>query len=233
MSRVIITPDGRTLGPRAVRLYRLTAPVKQPAPASQQPQRQQTQRQQTQPPVSQNQTVSQKQATPGPRPGLRPISGGQYYRLAEQSDSGAITPELANELGRFLDQFAQANGFTADKPLTLFFHPGTLGLHTSGRAVDIYGVGGRGIAQWAQAWSAAMRKAAAANPQERAKIAAEEKARNLGYKLYKALQAHGRWAQPQGYPVQLFGPWTRHEGPHKAISDRLLYLHRDHIHVAH
>ena len=108
-----------------------------------------------------------------------------------------------------------------------------MGLHQAGRAVDIYGVGGRGMGEWAQAWNAAMRKVASAAPQERAKIAAEEKARNLGYKLYKALQAHGRWAQPDGYPIQLFGPWTRHEGPHKGISDRLLYLHRDHIHVAH
>ena len=78
-----------------------------------------------------------------------------------------------------------------------------------------------------------MRKAAAANePQERARIIDEEKKRNLGHKLYKALQARGGWAQPQGYPVQLFGPWTRGEGPHKAISDQLLRAHRDHIHVA-
>ena len=84
---------------------------------------------------------------------------------------------------------------------------------------------------WAQDWNEAMRKANA-NQQERARLVEEEKQRNLGYKLYKALQAQGGWAQPQGYPVQLFGPWTRGEGPHKAISDRLLQAHRDHIHVA-
>jgi len=60
----------------------------------------------------------------------------------------------------------------------------------------------------------------------------EEKKRNLGYKLYKALQTQGGWAQPPGFPVQLFGPWTRGEGPHKQISDRLLHAHRDHIHIA-
>jgi len=32
-------------------------------------------------------------------------------------------------------------------------------------------------------------------------------------------------------PVQLFGPWTRSEDPHRTISDRLLRAHRDHIHV--
>jgi hypothetical protein len=30
----------------------------------------------------------------------------------------------------------------------------------------------------------------------------------------------------------LFGPWPCSEGPPKAISDRLLQAHRDHIHVA-
>jgi hypothetical protein len=78
-----------------------------------------------------------------------------------------------------------------------------------------------------------MRQAASPpNPQECARGVTAEKARNLGYKLYIALQMHGGWVQPQGYPVQLFGPWTRSEGPHKAISDRLLHAHRDHIHVA-
>jgi hypothetical protein len=55
---------------------------------------------------------------------------------------------------------------------------------------------------------------------------------NLGWRLYKALQLYGRWAQPYGYPIQLFGPWTRSEGPWKHISDRLLRAHLDHIHVA-
>jgi hypothetical protein len=78
-----------------------------------------------------------------------------------------------------------------------------------------------------------MRQAATApTPQERTRLVAEEQGRNLGYKLYKALQAHSGWAQPPGYPVQLFGPWTRGEGPHKAISDQMLQAHRDHIHIA-
>jgi hypothetical protein len=108
-----------------------------------------------------------------------------------------------------------------------------LGLHRFGRAADFYAIGDKSIGQWAQGWNAAMRQAGAApNPQERARLLAEEQGRNLGYKLYKALQAHGGWAQPPKYPVQLFGPWTRGEGPHRTISDRLLRAHRDHIHVA-
>jgi hypothetical protein len=63
-------------------------------------------------------------------------------------------------------------------------------------------------------------------------IGNQERKRNLGWRLYKALQSYGRWAQPYGYPIQLFGPWTRSEGPWRFISDRLLHAHRDHIHVA-
>jgi hypothetical protein len=125
------------------------------------------------------------------------------------------------------------NGFSAEQPLDISFGRGTLGLHRFGRAADVYAIGGKGVGQWAHEWNATMRQAASGpNPQERARVVAAEKKRNLGYKLYIALQAHGGWAQPAGYPVQLFGPWTRREGPHKAISDRLLYAHRDHIHVA-
>ena len=57
---------------------------------------------------------------------------------------------------------------------------------------------------------------------ERAAIGAAERKRNLGWRLYKAQQVHGRWAQPYGYPIQLFGPWTRHEGPWRYISERML-----------
>jgi len=142
-------------------------------------------------------------------------------------------PELAEQLAVVLEEFAQQSGSTTDSPVKIVLRPGTMGLHRSGRAVDVYEVGGKGIGQWAQEWNTAMRLASAAkDPQERARIIDEEKARNVGYKLYKALQARGGWAQPPGYPVQLFGPWTRTEGPHKAISDRLLSMHRDHIHVA-
>jgi hypothetical protein len=144
-----------------------------------------------------------------------------------------VTPQLAQALRRLFAQFAQANGFSAERPLDVAFGQGTLGLHRFKRAADIYAIGGKGLGQWAQTWNTAMRQAAtASDPQKRAQQVTEEKARNLGYKLYKALQAQGGWAQPQGYPVQLFGPWTRSEGPHKAISDQLLHAHRDHIHVA-
>src|SRR5262249_42707962 len=117
--------------------------------------------------------------------------------------------------------------------LGVSFKRGALGLHRFGRAADIYAVGGKGVGQWAHEWNEAMRKAnASTNSQERARLIEEERRRNLGYKLYKALQAHGGWAQPPGFPPQLFGPWTRGEGPHKAISDKLLHAHRDHIHIA-
>jgi hypothetical protein len=164
---------------------------------------------------------------------LQPIPSGQAYRVTSPPEHGLVTPPLASALHQVFEQFAQANGFSAEQLLSVSFGRGTLGLHRSGRAADIYAVGEKGFSQWAHAWNSAMRQAASApNPQERARLVAEEQARNLGYKLYKALQAHGGWAQPPGYPVQLFGPWTRGEGPHKAISDQLLSRHRDHIHVA-
>jgi hypothetical protein len=168
------------------------------------------------------------------RPGRRPIRSGRFHRvLWPLGFPVVVLPELADQLSTVLDELAQANAATQQAPLRIVLRPGTLGLHRSGRAVDIYGVGGKSIGQWAQEWNAAMQKAAAAkDPQDRSRIIEEEKAKNLGHKLYKALQAREGWAQPQGYPVQLFGPWTRAEGPHKAISDRLLHLHRDHIHVA-
>jgi hypothetical protein len=105
--------------------------------------------------------------------------------------------------------------------------------HGEGRAADIAAVGGKALIVWKQEWEQAVAAAEKLpEAQTRAEAIAAEQQRNLGYALYKALQAHGGWAQPQGYPVQLFGPWTRGEGPHKAISDQLLNVHRDHIHVA-
>jgi hypothetical protein len=164
---------------------------------------------------------------------LQPIPSGQAYRVTSPPEHGLVTPPLASALRQVFERFAQTNGFSAEQPLSVSFGRGTLGLHRSGRAADIYAVGEKGFSQWAHAWNSTMRQATSApNPQERARLVAEEQARNLGYKLYKALQAHGGWAQPPGYPVQLFGPWTRGEGPHTAISDHLLSLHRDHIHVA-
>jgi hypothetical protein len=163
----------------------------------------------------------------------RPIPNGKAYRVTSPPEASLVTSQLAQHLSQILEQFAQANGFSAERPLDVAFGRGTLGLHRFKRAADIYAIGGKGLGEWVQAWNAAMRQAAnASDPQKRAQRVTEEKARNLGYKLYKALQAQGGWAQPQRYPVQLFGPWTRTDGPHKAISDQLLQAHRDHIHVA-
>lgn len=218
MTRVIIRPDGQRIRMRPVRLYRLANPSEGTTPPPQQRQ-----------PIPPRHPAGTKGRPPGPQP----IPSGRSFRVVSPPESALVTPPLARELSQVLEQFAQASGFSPEKPLPVLFGRGTMGLHRFHRAADIYAIGGKGVGQWTQEWNAAMRQAAATQkPQEGAKLVAEEKARNLGYKLYKALQAHGGWAQPQGYPVQLFGPWTRSEGPHKAISDRLLYLHRDHIHVA-
>jgi hypothetical protein len=161
------------------------------------------------------------------------MPSGQTYRLTSPPEHSLVIPPLAGALRQVLEPFAQTNGFSAEQPLSIAFGRGTLGLHRFGRAADLYAVGDKSVGQWAHDWNSAMRQAATApTPPERARLAAEEQGRNLGYKLYKALQAHGGWAQPPGYPVQLFGPWTRGEGPHKAISDQLLQAHRDHIHIA-
>jgi hypothetical protein len=76
------------------------------------------------------------------------------------------------------------------------------------------------------------RAIAAGGADESRTIRENESGNNLGWRFYKALQSYGRWAQPYGYPIQLFGPWTRTEGPWKYISDFLLRAHRDHVHVA-
>jgi len=169
----------------------------------------------------------------GQQPGHRPIRSGRLYRaLWPAAFPIVVIPELADEIGAVLEEFAQAAGATVNGPLKVVLRLGTMGLHRSGRAIDIYEVGGKGIGRWAQEYNEAIKKASAAPEADRTRIIDEEKARNLGYKLYKTLQTKGGWAQPPGYPVQLFGPWTRVEGPHKAISDKLLKMHNDHIHVA-
>ena len=91
------------------------------------------------------------------------------------------------------------------------------------------------------------------DPQQRAEAIAAEQQRNLGYKLYKALQAHGGWRVNQGGwrvyrgVMQLFGPWTVTDGPWKAMhidsptpeqrqrlaeQQWVFRAHQDHIHVA-
>ena len=160
-----------------------------------------------------------------------PVASGTAYVIDSPPQNGLCTRALADELGAVLERFAVDSGFTARKPVSLFFRPGIFGHHKVGRAVDIYTVGGIGMDAWKRDWDEAMRGGLRRHPIS-AVIEARERKRNLGWRLYKALQCYGRWAQPYGYPIQLFGPWTRNEGPWKFISDRLLHAHRDHIHVA-
>ncbi len=155
------------------------------------------------------------------------------YRVIFDDRSERVTPELRLELRRILERFAEEAGASPQRPIRVSFRSGMFGHHQVGRAVDIYGVGGLGLEKWKRRWDCAMRCAAAAvSPLERRLIVETEEKRNLGWRLYKALQLYGRWAQPYGYPIQLFGPWTRSEGPWRHISDFLLHAHRDHIHLA-
>jgi hypothetical protein len=161
------------------------------------------------------------------------VGSGRSYRVASPPANARATRELASELEHVLEKFALEAGFDERNPVSVYFKPGIFGHHRVGRAADIYGVCGIGIAEWKARWDRAQRLAQrAGDPRERAAIDAAERKRNLGWRLYKAQQLHGRWAQPYGYPIQLFGPWTRDEGPWKYISDRLLHAHRDHIHAA-
>jgi hypothetical protein len=162
-----------------------------------------------------------------------PVTSGRSFRVVSPPRNALVTRALASELESVLEKFALAAGFDECRPVSVYFRPGIFGHHRVGRAADIYAVGGIGLGDWKAQWDRARHCMAAARaPRERAAIAAAERKRNLGWRLYKAHQIHGRWAQPYGYPIQLFGPWTREEGPWKYISDRMLRAHRDHIHVA-
>jgi len=231
MTRMMRTSGGRLVRIRPVRLYPVLQPyVMQSLYPSYTD---------TAPPSTRDESTAARrpgrvtpQETPR-QPEAQPLPNGQSYRVTSAPEHSLVTPQLARAVSEVLEPFAKANGFSAERPLDVTFGRGTLGLHRFKRAVDIYALGGKGLGQWAQEWNAAMCQAASASdPQKQAQQVTEEKARNLGFTLYKALQKHGGWAQPQGYPVQLFGPWTRSEGPHKAISDQLLHAHYDHIHVA-
>ena len=151
-----------------------------------------------------------------------PIPSGNAYRVAPLPASAFVTPTLAAELARVLERFAKEAGFSAERPVEILFKPGIVGHHQVGRAADIYAVAGRGLDAWKADWDEAM----AAEDVDHARR------HNLGWRLYKTIQSYGRWSQPEGYPIQLFGPWTRSEGPWQHISDPLLFAHRDHIHVA-
>jgi hypothetical protein len=150
---------------------------------------------------------------------LRPVPDGRGYRAIAPGPDVGVTPRLGGELKRVLERFAADAGFDEARPIEVLFKPGIFGHHTVGRAADIYGVGGVALDAWKARWDDARRRGLSAGD-------------NLGWRLYVTLARQGRWSQPYGYPIQLFGPWTRVEGPWKYISDRLLEAHRDHIHVA-
>jgi hypothetical protein len=161
------------------------------------------------------------------------IRSGKNFRVDSHPVSALVTPELAHELQRVLDRFGRDVKNDFGNRVGLFFKPGIFGHHKVGRAADIYAVGGVGLDVWKRRWDAAQQGATGAkNAFERQRILESERRNNLGWRLYKILQNYGRWSQPYGFPIQLFGPWTREEGPWKFISDFLLNAHRDHIHVA-
>ena len=161
------------------------------------------------------------------------MRSGKTYSIDSPPANAAVTKELTDELQRVLERFAVEAGGTQDRPICLFFKPGIFGHHQVGRAADIYAVNGIGLDHWKQRWDEVMRRSTeGSTPLSRRLLKEKEEKQNLGWRLYMTLQRYGQWSQPYGYPIQLFGPWTRTEGPWKHISDRLLYAHRDHIHVA-
>jgi hypothetical protein len=162
-----------------------------------------------------------------------PVSSGKAFRIDSPPENGMVTGRLARELQDVFERFARGAGFAERHRVGIFLRPGIFGHHKVGRAADIYAVGGLGLDGWKKRWDEAHRRARSAfDDKTRRAILANEHRCNLGWRLYKALQLYGCWSQPYGYPIQLFGPWTRSEGPWKYISDFLLNAHRDHIHAA-
>jgi hypothetical protein len=162
-----------------------------------------------------------------------PVSSGTAFRIDSPPENGIVTGNLARELQNVFERFAREAAFDGQRGVGIFLRPGIFGHHKVGRAADIYSVGGVGLDVWKGRWDEAQRRARTAlDDKTQRAILANERRCNLGWRLYKALQLYGCWSQPYGYPVQLFGPWTRSEGPWKCISDFLLNAHRDHIHVA-
>lgn len=163
----------------------------------------------------------------------QPVPSGIAYRANRPPENEPVTRPLARELHAVLERFASDAGFDRARPVSVTFKPGIFGHHKVGRAADIYAVGGVGLDEWKLRWDQTMVEVARTeSPPRRTDIIDRERRTNLGWRLYKSLQRYGRWSQPCGYPIQLFGPWTRSEGPWKNISDFLLHAHRDHIHVA-
>ncbi len=189
--------------------------------------------------------------------GLRPVRGGRAVRVVTPPGRSIVTPELADAVETVLDRLAHAAGFGPERPLRVAFSRGYQAHspgHREGRALDIAAVGGRSLREWERCWTSVLRAARRLpTAQERAAVVGAERRRNLGYRLYKALQDHGGWRvdrhgwRPYRGVVQLFGPWTPTEGPWTALhitapdptqrcrlADQawVFHAHRDHIHVA-
>src|SRR5947208_13744338 len=142
-----------------------------------------------------------------------PVRSGPAFRVDSPPANALVVPELAEELHRLLERFALEAGASERRPVRISFKPGIFGHHQVGRAADLYAVGGMGLDGWKRRWDAAIERARAAIDHDPRAVLARERTTNLGWRLYKALRIYGRWGQPHGYPVQLFGPWTRSEGP--------------------
>lgn len=192
---------------------------------------------------------------PNVRP-LRPVRSGEAYRIMSPPARGLVTPELAETLETVFERFAHERGRAPEKPLDVQlargFKAGSQG-HGEGRAADIAAVAGKSLAAWKHDWDRAIAADKFSDPEQRAEAIAAEQKRNLGYRLYKALQAHGGWRVNEGGwrlyrgVTQLFGPWTATEGPWKTmrvkdpnpyqqqrLADQqwVFQAHQDHIHVA-
>ena len=165
--------------------------------------------------------------------GRVPVRSGRYFHIDSPPRNALVTRDLATELEKVFERFGMKVGNGSDVKISISFRPGIFGHHKVGRAADIYAVGGRGLDEWKRVWDEAERRCSSLGDINlRRAILLNERSRNLGWQLYKALQTCGSWSKPCGYPIQLFGPWTRSEGPWRQISDFLLNAHRDHIHVA-
>jgi hypothetical protein len=167
-----------------------------------------------------------------PRQTLVPVRSGDSFQVVSPPKEALVTRDVAEELERVLERFGRVANCGRINKVAIVFRAGIFGHHRVGRAVDIYEVNGVGIDVWKRRWDEARQAFAVAGPAECSAILNCERRRNMGWLLYKTLQLFGRWSQPCGYPIQLFGPWTRTEGPWNYISDFLLNAHRDHIHVA-
>jgi hypothetical protein len=188
---------------------------------------------------------------------LRPIRGGPSYQVITPPSRASVMPALADALETVLERFAQQAGFTPAQPMQVSFgrgyqadSPG----HREGRAADIAAVAGQNFRRWKRQWDEALAAARRlSSAEERTAAATRERIRNLGYRLDKALQAHGGWRvdehgwRPYRGVVQLFGPWTAVEGPWTTMHNSNLddsqrqrftdqswvfAAHQDHIHVA-